>query len=261
MRAGLRQLHLNDLPGDEVGGEHEDDEHTNMMSTNGVTLMSVMSPPAAGRWQPITFPRWRRRNGTLSLDVGENAMAEGAARCQRSFHVAHEHVVGGDRGNCDQQAHRRGDQRLGDAGHHRLRPKAALLLAKIVERAHDAQHRAEQPDKGACCPGCRDRPDPSRSEYAAIPSPPPPVPRWPPALRSRVRDKPAPLPHLANARPQRLERGLRADARRAANISAICRRGRRSRRKNHKRSSTTAPAAMLRPMSKPEHPSASPRAA
>src|SRR5262245_10907484 len=91
---------------------------TSVMSTSGVTLMptipSSVSPcegPAISA--DLSFGR--------ALQVSEQDARQNLGVGERRLDEPLERVVGGDGRNRDEQPYRRRDERLGDAGHDRLR--------------------------------------------------------------------------------------------------------------------------------------------
>src|SRR5690349_22199452 len=116
---------------------------TSMTSTIGVTLISLLrsSPPPVFIAMPTTSPQ------EVALDDVEVVLLERLHLGAEHADPAHEEVVGHDRGYGGDQAHRRREQRLGDPRADRLQRGLALLRGDLLEREHDADDGAEQPDE------------------------------------------------------------------------------------------------------------------
>src|SRR5712691_2061159 len=118
---------------------------TSMTSTYGTMLMSCIGP------------RLRRRAGMSLLhrlameDVGE-LLHEALEAIAQALDVVRVAVVRYHRRDGGEQADRRGDERLGDAGRH-LRERRLLNVRQAAKRVHDAPYRAEQADIGTHRPG------------------------------------------------------------------------------------------------------------
>src|SRR5690606_6945483 len=126
---------------------------TSITSTNGVTLISELSPPCPPR-RTAAISAGRRARARLAADaraaraqVGLELRGEEVDRVAELAQLADVVVVEDRGGNRGEQAHRRRDQRLGDAGRHDGEARAARL-ADLVERGDDADDGAEQADEG-----------------------------------------------------------------------------------------------------------------
>src|SRR2546426_6378823 len=113
---------------------------TSMTSTYGTMLMSCIGP------------RLRCRAGMALLhrlameDVGE-LLHEALEAVAQALDVVRVAVVRHHRRDGGEQADRRGDPRLGDAGRH-LRERRLLNVREAAKGVHDAPYRAEQSDVG-----------------------------------------------------------------------------------------------------------------
>ncbi|UPT74763.1 MAG: hypothetical protein M0D55_03305 [Elusimicrobiota bacterium] len=107
---------------------------TSTTSTSGVTLMPPIGP--RGPEPPAITPPERRE-----------APADEARVLDAVVGGLVQPVVGDDAGQSDQDADGGRHERLGEALHDRLGARAAGE-GQVVERAHDAEHGAEQADEG-----------------------------------------------------------------------------------------------------------------
>src|SRR5216117_3560090 len=113
---------------------------TSITSTYGTMLMSCIGP------------RLRCRAGMVLLhrlameDVGE-LLHEALEAVAQALDVVRVAVVRHHRRDGGEQADRRGDERLGDAGRH-LRERRLLNVREAAKGVHDAPYRAEQADVG-----------------------------------------------------------------------------------------------------------------
>src|SRR5881409_3363594 len=113
---------------------------TRNTSVSGVTLISAtMRPRVCPLNSAMAPPRRRDR-----LDQPRAADAE---RPVDALHAVLEVVVEDERDDADGEAERGGDERLGDAARHHAEA-ARADDRHAMEGAHDADHRAEEPDEG-----------------------------------------------------------------------------------------------------------------
>src|SRR6266700_1861690 len=133
---------------------------TSITSTSGVTLMPEMIPfagwPLGAAIAHLAQPRRLARTARVIGDVGQHQVGEHLRAREQRGDPPLQVVVGRDRGQRDQDADGRRDQRLGDAGHHRLgrhlaRGGGAVSrggMAELLEGVDDADDGAEQTDEG-----------------------------------------------------------------------------------------------------------------
>src|SRR5262249_49893853 len=129
---------------------------TRKMSVSGVMLISATmpspSPPSfSGNLPSATFPP----EGTDAVDEACDADAHGRAEIVEAHLKV---VVGRDRDDRDAEAARGRRRRLRDARRDH-REAAGAGLGHVVERAHDADHRAEQADERRRAADRADQPD------------------------------------------------------------------------------------------------------
>ena len=129
---------------------------TSMTSTNGVTLISLMT---ARRRRLLPAARCRAddaRRHICPLTRARRSAATGSPRIRRQnpqplrlpVHLGDELIVENSRRNGGNEADRGREQRLGDAGRNH-RQRGVLRGRNRLEAGHDAPDRAEQADEGA----------------------------------------------------------------------------------------------------------------
>src|SRR5690606_33235177 len=124
---------------------------TRTMSTSGVTLIAVISSSSSPLLAPPATSALVALGGRFlgqprRLQVRENLARERLAAAEARLDHADEEVEEGDRRQRDQEADRRGDERLADLRHQAARDLTAALI-ELVERPDDADDGAEQPDE------------------------------------------------------------------------------------------------------------------
>src|SRR5579859_6291013 len=101
---------------------------TSVMSTSGVTLM----PTIPSSVSPCEMLAISADLLAFALQVGEQDTREHLGVGERRFDEPLERVVGGDGRNRDEEPDRGGDERLGDAGHDRLRRDGGRNLRRLL---------------------------------------------------------------------------------------------------------------------------------
>ena len=140
---------------------------TRKTSVSGVMLISAMISPSvsvvAGEKRPSRTSAGPCPPSPLRLDVEQRLHeALGRAREDLAINVTRvcSQLKSSEREDRDEEADRGRDQRLGDAARHDVEAGVARD-PDLVERAHDADHRAEEADVGRERADRADEPEPA----------------------------------------------------------------------------------------------------
>src|SRR5690606_39192952 len=117
---------------------------TSTTSTRGVTLIAAIRPSSS------LSNSLRDIASGFAAEVGDHGAAGGARAVRDRLEPPAVEVERDHRGDGDEDAHRGGDEGLGDAGHHHRGGGGVGLATRSEAREglDDADHRAEEPDEG-----------------------------------------------------------------------------------------------------------------